>query len=188
MPPPAYRWRDGLIASDPAAIRALVESTGFFRADEAGVAEELALAALREGPASGYRFLLASPPGDDPAPPPAGYACFGPIPCTVRRYDLYWIAVSPGHQGQGLGKALLAASLERMADLGGVTCYAETSGTDRYLPTRRFYERTGGRQAARVPGYYDDGDDMVIYAWNLRPDGERGGRRDRHPAGEAVFP
>ena len=160
-------WRDALREEDPAAVGDIVRSTGVFRPDEAEVAVELAQTALRDGAAPGYHFLFAHPEGDGPGRPPAGYACYGPIPCTVRRFDLYWIAVAKGHQGQGLGQAILAEALRRMARLGARRCYAETSGTAPYAPTRRFYEKGGGKEAARVPGYYGDGDDLVMYAWEM---------------------
>src|SRR5512141_1514121 len=36
-----------------------------------------------------------------------GYVCFGPTPKTVGVWDLYWIAVDPKRQGQGIGAMLL---------------------------------------------------------------------------------
>ena len=33
-----------------------------------------------------------------------GYACYGPIACTVASYDLYWIAVDPQFQRHGIGQ------------------------------------------------------------------------------------
>jgi ribosomal protein S18 acetylase RimI-like enzyme len=39
----------------------------------------------------------------------------------------------------------------------------ETSGSERYIPTRRFYERIGFQQAAVVKDFYSVGDDKVIY-------------------------
>jgi len=43
----------------------------------------------------------------------------------------------------------------------------ETSSRAAYAPTRAFYERRGYTQAARLPGYYAPGDDLVIYLKDL---------------------
>ena len=39
----------------------------------------------------------------------------------------------------------------------------ETSSRDDYSQTRNFYTACGYREAARVPDFYDAGDDRVIY-------------------------
>jgi hypothetical protein len=46
----------------------------------------------------------------------------------------------------------------------------ETSSTPRYDKTRRFYERSGYRQVAVVPDYFEDGDHMVLFHKDLRVD------------------
>jgi hypothetical protein len=45
----------------------------------------------------------------------------------------------------------------------------ETSSRDAYLPTRRFYDRRGYEEAARVAEFYGPGDDRVIYVKHLTP-------------------
>ena len=37
----------------------------------------------------------------------AGWICWGPTPCTLGTYDLYWMAVDPALQGSGIGTALV---------------------------------------------------------------------------------
>ncbi len=39
----------------------------------------------------------------------AGWICWGPTPCTLGTYDLYWMAVDPALHGGGIGTALLRA-------------------------------------------------------------------------------
>ena len=40
---------------------------------------------------------------------------------------LHWVAVMPSHQGRGLGKAIVAAALHRMAEIeGDCVCYLHT--------------------------------------------------------------
>lgn len=153
---------------DAAEVRALVEATGFFSKDEADVAEELVTERLTKGLASGYHFLFADGPEDGGAGGRLeGYACYGPAPCTVGSFDLYWIAVHPGAQGKGLGRVLFHAVAEAAAAQGGRILFAETSSREQYAPTRRFYERCGCTVRALVRDFYDAGDDKVIYGVRL---------------------
>jgi ribosomal protein S18 acetylase RimI-like enzyme len=139
-----------------------VASTGFFRDDEIEIAVELVEERLARGTASGYEFIFAELDGIL-----AGYACYGPIPCTTGSFDLYWIAVDPRYQRHGFGRALLSAVEIRIAARGGQRIYIDTSGKDQYASTRAFYERNGFHCDARLEDFYADGDDRVIYAKRL---------------------
>lgn len=164
-PPAEPIFRDTLAAGDPAAIRALVADTGFFRPDEVEVAVEVVEEAMAKGQAaSGYFFLMA-----DDADGLAGYANWGPIPCSRYGQCLYWLAVAPGRQRRGLGRRLLAEAERRAAAAGGRTLYLDTSGMARYAPTRAFYERCGYGEVARIKDFYIPGDDKVTYAKPLVP-------------------
>jgi GNAT superfamily N-acetyltransferase len=150
--------RDAVAPSDREAVRALVERTGFFRPDEVDVAVELVDERLARGPGSGYHFVFA-----ESGEYLAGYACYGPIACTVASYDLYWIAVDPHFQQRGIGKLLVRAVEERVLDAGGTRIYIDTSGQAKYQPTRSFYERCGFHCDARLADFYAAGDDRVIF-------------------------
>jgi GNAT superfamily N-acetyltransferase len=154
---PAADFRYEATPNDVSAVRSIVESTRFFRPDEVDVAVELVEERLAKGDASGYHFIFAESGGRT-----IGYACYGPIACTVGSYDLFWIAVDRDAQGQGLGRLLLAEAERLIQDRGGRRIYIETSGRPQYLPTRRFYERCGYAVAAVLPDFYDAGDDKVI--------------------------
>lgn len=156
--------REELQASDADRIPALVSQTGFFSGEEIGIARELVEENLRKGRASGYWFVLADA-GDNLV----AYACFGPVPATASSHHLYWIAVTPSWQGQGLGRMLLGrvATLARAA--GGKRLYAETSTRLQYAPTRAFYEATGFQVVASLPEYFAPGEGKVIYEMNLAP-------------------
>ncbi|MCA9263400.1 MAG: GNAT family N-acetyltransferase [Planctomycetales bacterium] len=150
--------RAAVTPADLGAVRAIVEATGFFREDEIDIAVELVECRLDKGPASGYDFLFAE--SDNLV---VGYACFGPIPCTLGSYDLYWIAVSPTCQRDGVGRRLLFEVESQVACAGGRCIYIETSGRPQYAPTREFYQTCGYAVAAVLPDFYDDGDDKVIW-------------------------
>ncbi len=92
-----------------------------------------------------------------------GYACYGPIACTIGSFDLYWIAVHPSQQCRGLGRLLMQAAEERIAAAGGRHIYVETSSREQYHPTRTFYEAHGYREVATLPDFYAPGDGKVVY-------------------------
>jgi ribosomal protein S18 acetylase RimI-like enzyme len=156
------KLRDCVQAADRDAVRSLVTRTGFFRPDEIDVAVELVDESLARGPASGYEFLFAERAGQL-----IGYACYGPIACTLGSYDLYWIAVDPSCQRSGIGRRLADEVKARVAAAGGRRIFIDTSSQPKYAPTRAFYERNGYTCAARLPDFYAPGDDRVTYACNV---------------------
>jgi ribosomal protein S18 acetylase RimI-like enzyme len=148
-------------------VRSIAASTGFFREDEMEVAVELVQEALARGSDSGYFFLFAEQGGQT-----LGFACFGPTPCTVGSWDLYWIAVRNEFRGQGIGKRLLAKAEHAVGESGGRKLFIETSSGETYLPTREFYIRSGYQEEARIKDFYRDGDDKLIYSHRItRPTG-----------------
>ncbi|OGR14537.1 MAG: GNAT family N-acetyltransferase [Desulfobacterales bacterium RIFOXYA12_FULL_46_15] len=148
------------VPGDVKQIMDLVEATGFFRPDEIEIAGELVQEHLENGPEeSGYYFVIASKNGRV-----AGYGCYGPIPCTLTSYDIYWIAVSPDFQGKGLGKIILTEMERLIFEAGGKRAYVETSTQIRYASTRNFYERCGYRCDAILDDFYEPGDGKAIYS------------------------
>ena len=99
-----------------------------------------------------------------------GWICWGPTPCTLGTYDLYWMAVHPAAQGLGIGTALLAEMERRLAGRARLIV-VETAGRADYAPTRRFYEARGYRATARIPEFYAPGDDLVVYTKQLPASG-----------------
>jgi len=159
------QWRNVVQTSDAEAVRTLVADTGFFSDEEVLVAVELVDETLARGKASGYEFLFLDQP-DHPGRL-LGYTCYGLIPATESSFDLYWIAVSPQAQGQGLGEKLMRES-ERLARASGATqMYADTSACEQYAPTRAFYKRMGYEEVAVLKNFFAAGDDKVIYARQL---------------------
>jgi ribosomal protein S18 acetylase RimI-like enzyme len=159
----AFKLRSAVRRADIDAIGKLVARTGVFNAEEIETARELAAESLAKGPeGSGYQFLIAD--GDNGID---GYTCFGPIPGTNRRFDLYWIAVDPRNQKANLGRALIAATEAAVLREGGVMLFAETSTRADYAPAHRFYGASGYTRVAEVADYYADNDGLAIYAKRL---------------------
>lgn len=156
-------YRDEPLLSDVAAIRRITEGTGFFRPDEVAVAVELVEERLAKGPDSGYHFWFA-----DIGEVLAGYVCYGPTPCTIGSFDLYWIVVDASQQGKGIGMRLASLAEQSAKAMSGKRMYVETSGKELYRPTQAFYEKAGYAQAAVLQDFYDIGDAKIIYQKKLQ--------------------
>lgn len=155
---PDLSWRSEPRSGDVELVSGLCRDSGMFSPAEVEVAAELVQARRLTGEASGYHFLFAEWEGLV-----LGYACYGPIACTMASWDLYWIVVSPGLQGRGLGRRLLERVEQNILAAGGRRLYVETSSRGKYHPTRGFYQARGYQLAARLDDYYATGDGMVIY-------------------------
>ncbi|MGH7669505.1 MAG: GNAT family N-acetyltransferase, partial [Gemmatimonadaceae bacterium] len=143
-----------LDASHRPQLDALLQATGSFRIDEIDVALELfdetyGAFSHRSAPAD-YEFAAAF----DDAGSLTGYCCYGPTPGTDGTYDLYWIAVDPARQGQGVGSALLTEVERRLGDRQARMLVVETSGRPEYESTRRFYGARGYDLTARLRDFY----------------------------------
>ena len=167
-------WRSAVMAYDVGRVRSLVASTGFFNPAEVDIAAELVSERLAKANRSGYHFILAERGSGLMA-----YACYGPIEGTQGSFDLYWIAVAPEEQGKGLGPQVFARAEAAMRKAGAKHIYVDTSTSDRYAPTRGFYQRMGFQEQARLPDFYGAGDGKVIYVKEIsaepapqRPSGE----------------
>lgn len=155
-------FRREMIKTDPITVRDILISSGYFSNEEVEVGMELAKEALLKGELSGYYFIMAEIEKEV-----AGYCCFGPVPLTRGSFDLYWIAVHEKFRGKGLGKQILSECLKDISSMNGKRVYAETSSREQYTPTRMFYERNGFIAEARLANYYDDGEDLVVYNYEV---------------------
>ncbi len=148
-----------LAPDDLPELAHITEETGFFRPEEVAVAREVLTEAASRGEGSGYQVYVAA---DDQRR--LGYVCFGPTPLTRGTWDLYWIAVAPQRQGQGIGKRLMGRAEEEVQLNGGRQIVVETSSQELYEPTRRFYCSLGYQEVSRIPDFYDSGDAKVTFA------------------------
>jgi D-alanine-D-alanine ligase len=141
------------------AIEQVLIATGVFRDTEIKVALEV-IDSYFILPEEDYTALGAFTLGGELL----GYVCYGPTPCTIGTFDLYWIAVTPAAQGTGVGTMLLQEVERRLALKDARLVIIETSSLPPYAPTRRFYEQRGYEVVARVPDFYAPGDDRLILA------------------------
>lgn len=146
-----------LSAADRGRIEEITRAVALFREDEIPVALEVFDEAAREGGSQSYIALGADVDGQL-----IGWICWGPTPCTLGTYDLYWMAVEPGLQGTGIGSALLAEMECRLSGQARLII-VETAGRPDYAATRAFYLARGYRAVATVPDFYAPGDDQVVF-------------------------
>ena len=164
QPPPAETEivLGPLDAKDRGPVESLLRATGVFREDEVAVALEV-LDSFIARPGQDYSAVGAFTPGGELL----GYSVVGPTPCTLGTWDLYWIAVAPETQGKGVGTILLEEVEGRLIRSNARQLVIETSSRPPYDPTRAFYLKRGYREVARVPDFYEVGDDRVIYTKTL---------------------
>ena len=129
-------FREEPVSGDLERVRRIIEGSGFFHPYEVTVAVEVVNERLLKGLESGYYFLFAEVNGEV-----AGYACYGPVPCTEASYDIYWIAVRNDLRHHGSGKR------SRIAWRPPSEKWAEGASTWRHPPatsTRLRGPSTGG--------------------------------------------
>lgn len=149
-----------LTVADRTAIETFSRSISLFRPDEVEIALEVLDASFKPGQKD-YITLGAELDGRL-----VGWICWGPTPCTLGTYDLYWVAVDPSVQGAGVGSLLVAEMEKRLAGIARIIV-VETAGREAYRPTREFYLGRGYEVVGQVPDFYEPGDDQVIFIKHL---------------------
>ena len=147
-----------LSAADRGRIDAITRAVGLFRDDEIPVALEVFDEAMRVDSSGGsYQVVGAEVEGSL-----SGWICWGPTPCTLGTFDLYWLVVEPRLQGVGIGSALVAEMERRLAGVARLIV-VETAGRFDFAPTRTFYAARGYQPTATIPDFYAPGDDQVVF-------------------------
>lgn len=153
------------LPADRARIFGILNATGRFTAQEVGWAMDLVDLAF-DGRKE-YEIHVLEAPDSGPGRRVQGYVCFGPTPKSEGVFDLYWIAVDPLEQGQGLGQLLLRFVENEVRRQNGRMLLIETSSKQSYAPTVRFYERAGYREISRIKDFYRIEDDKVVFCKHL---------------------
>jgi ribosomal protein S18 acetylase RimI-like enzyme len=144
--------------ADTPALVALADATGVFKPHEMVALREV----LDDYHAANREFGHVARTWDDGVP--LGFVYYAPTAMTDRTWELWWIAVGKWRQGRGIGRGMLAEVEADVRASGGRLLLIETSSTPAYEPTRQFYLRHGYAVAARIPDFYADGDDKVIFS------------------------
>jgi ribosomal protein S18 acetylase RimI-like enzyme len=151
-----------LQTQDRSAVLELLSGTGAFAPHELNVAMELVDTALTKPDQQDYcPYVL------EVGPELVAYVCFGKNPMTRATYDLYWIATRACQSRRGYGKAMFAFVENEIRARGGRLLVIETSSKEAYAGSRAFYLHVGCELAGRLPVFYDEGDDKLIYIKRL---------------------
>ncbi len=145
---------------DKPGVIALVVAAGMFTRDEAAFLNDGALGPYEDGTTCWV----------DDADDGRGLASvllYRPEEAADRAFDLTMIAVRPDLQGGGRGAALMHHAEQDLRQRGQRLIVVRTSGTAQYDRTRSFYRGLGYSQHTRVPDYWADGDDLVLYTRHL---------------------
>ena len=154
-----------IIASRPTDLPELLTITravGVFSEEEVATVKELFDAYLEDAEANGYHFLSYQE-----GEAILGFACWGPTDLSHGAADLYWMVTAPQAHGRGVAKSLFQAVVEAVRAQGRWLIMIWTSGRPEYEPARQFYQRIGCTLAARIPDFYERGDDLYIYTHQL---------------------
>ena len=147
-----------MTSKDKSALGSILQHTPEFTPAEVVLADEVISDYLFNPTESGYFILVAEIDSSI-----RGYICYGPTPITEGTWDIYWLAVDPGTQGQGIGRKLMQAAEEKIHKARGRLILVETSSKPGYEKTNLFYQRVGYKEAGRIIDFYAIGDDQVIY-------------------------
>ena len=148
-----------LKGKDKATLLSILIRCRAFTSKEIDVAMELVDIALKNKHQKDYTIYCLTRERDRPL----GYICFGPVPMTQGTFDLYWIAVDPGSQREGVGSKLIDFLDGMVKEAEGRMILADTSTVPQYEKTRSFYLKKGFQEVARIPDYYAPGNDRVSF-------------------------
>ena len=152
-----------MVEKDRASLLSMLIKTRSFTSAEIDVAMELIDIVLKDQIQKDYQIYCMVDDQDQAI----GYICYGPTPMTQGTFDLYWIAVDPGFQEQGVGSKLLSFLEEVVKAEGGRLILADTSTIPHYEKTQKFYLKNGFQEVARVLDYYHPGNDRVTFCRRL---------------------
>lgn len=156
-----------IVARDRQAVLEVIHLTGIFTQEEERVAAELIDVCLTKPGQQDYVVVVI----ENESGVVVGYMCYGPTPMAEGVVDLYWMAVHPGKHRQGYGKALVQWLEKDVRGKKGRLIVIETSAKDKYAITRKFYQRLGYVENARIRDFYRLGEDLVMYCKYLKPEG-----------------
>jgi len=148
---------------DKPAVIQMLRNIPEFKPAEIDIAEEVIDSYLGDPIQSGYHIFVA-----ESGPSIVGYICYGPTPLTEGTWDIYWLAVAPDKQSQGIGKTLLNFADGNIKEKKGRLTLIETSSKPEYETTRIFYRAQGYEMACRIADFYAPGDDKLVFQKRLR--------------------
>lgn len=117
-----------------------------------------------DGSLEGHQWIVADEGATLPSISAAAYVA--PEPFSDRMWNLYFIATHPDLHGYGLGTRLIEhveTELKRAGEGVARTLIVDTSSLNDYEQARKFYERRGFVEEARLRDFNGPGDDKVTF-------------------------
>jgi ribosomal protein S18 acetylase RimI-like enzyme len=149
--------------TDIPAVRDIAIGTGLFDADGWLEVEPIMVDSV-SGALDGHVWIVL----EDDTGTVLGAAYYAPEPFAHRMWNMYFLGVRPGHQGDGTGGALVRHVEAVLRERGERVLIIETSSTDTYEATRRFYRSHGYDEEARIREFYGPNDDKVVFWKSLQ--------------------
>lgn len=165
---PEVRIVSGIRPEEVEIVLDMAAASGLFSFDALLTAETMAWDSAYGDGGEAHTFLLAKTDvaGTDTI---VGFLCFGPIPNWPDNYELYGIAVEPGHRRMGLGTGLVAEMKRQITRWQGRRIFLET-GLDRtYENARLFYEANEFVNEQRFFKQFIPMDDGAVYRLDIPP-------------------
>ena len=94
---------------------------------------------------------------------PVSIGYCAPEKLTDGTFNLYAIGVRSDIQGKGIGNKMMKYLEDQLKEQGHRILIVETSGTDDFELTRKFYENLNYNKEAVIRDFWKEGDDKVIY-------------------------
>lgn len=145
-------------ASDHEGILRIAVESGLFESDQVDVLRQMLVE-----PSPDDVWLVSEQDGEL-----RGVAYFAPEKMTRGTWNLYFIAVLPSCQRQGVGAALVEHIADWLSERGERLLLVETAGLEDFDYVRRFYQSHKFQPTAVIPGFYDDGVDKVVFIRQLQ--------------------
>ncbi len=142
------------------SITSFLKRISEFAPDELPVAEEVLDDSLDESHESGYFTIVALKNGR-----PVGYVTYGNTPLSKGNWEIYWVAVDPVRTGTGhrAGTDLLRTEKPRSNNAAGGRLLSKHRRRRCMKKPAGSHKKCGYTEIARIPDFYDRGDDLVIF-------------------------
>ncbi len=144
--------------SDDAAIRAIAIGTGLFDEQSWPEVEDVMHSSV-DGEMEHHTWLVL----EDELQQIVAATYYAPEPFANRMWNMYFLGVLPGRQGDGSGAALVKHVEAVLRAAGERVLIIETSGVESFAPTRAFYRKQGYTEEARIREFYGPNDDKVVF-------------------------
>jgi N-acetylglutamate synthase-like GNAT family acetyltransferase len=140
--------------SDIPGLKTILDSSELFPSEYLeGMMEE-----YLTNPESGEIWFCAHLPEG-----PAGFGYCVPEKLTEGTYNLLAIAVTKELQGKGIGRALIQYIENLLKAENNRILTVDTSGSDAYLLTRKFYLQLDYQQEAVIRDFWKEGEDKIVF-------------------------